>query len=60
MWAQSWANIGDFSVPYPGKTTIDISDELVKQVRRISLFCYYRTLDSMPGIYRLFFLFLCL
>lgn len=32
MWAQSWANIGDFSLPYPGKTNVDISDELVKQV----------------------------
>lgn len=32
MWAQSWANIGEFSIPYPGKTNVDISDELIKQV----------------------------
>lgn len=32
MWAQTWGNIGDFSVPYPGKANDDISDELVNQV----------------------------
>lgn len=32
MWAQSWTNIGTFTAPFPGKTVVDIGEELQKQV----------------------------
>ncbi|XP_077996679.1 angiotensin-converting enzyme-like [Glandiceps talaboti] len=31
MWAQSWGNVLDLVLPYPDKTSIDITPELVKQ-----------------------------
>ncbi len=33
MWAQSWGNIDDLVMPYPGKTSIDVTPEMLKQVR---------------------------
>ena len=32
MWAQSWGNIEDLVLPYPGKTSIDVTPEMLKQV----------------------------
>jgi len=31
MWAQSWSQKLDLLTPYPGKETLDVSDEMVKQ-----------------------------
>ncbi|KAB7494923.1 Angiotensin-converting enzyme [Armadillidium nasatum] len=31
MWAQSWINIYDILVPYPNKTSIDVSETMVNQ-----------------------------
>ncbi|KOC59071.1 Angiotensin-converting enzyme, partial [Habropoda laboriosa] len=31
MWAQSWSNIADFSIPYPGKQLPDVTDAMIKQ-----------------------------
>ncbi|XP_047100514.1 angiotensin-converting enzyme-like isoform X1 [Schistocerca piceifrons] len=31
MWAQTWNNIFDISVPFPGKQNIDVTEEMVKQ-----------------------------
>ncbi|XP_032689502.1 angiotensin-converting enzyme-like [Odontomachus brunneus] len=31
MWAQSWANIADFTIPFPGKQLPDVSNALVEQ-----------------------------
>lgn len=33
MWAQSWGNIDNLVTPYPGKTSIDVTPEMLKQVR---------------------------
>ena len=33
MWSQTWSNIYDLCVPYPGKSSPDITPELVRQVR---------------------------
>lgn len=32
MWAQQWNNIYDLVVPFPGKESVDVTDEMVKQV----------------------------
>ena len=32
MWAQSWANILPIVQPYPNRTSVDVSDEMVRQV----------------------------
>lgn len=32
MWAQTWSNVLDYTVPYAGKKSVDVSDEMVKQV----------------------------
>lgn len=31
MWAQGWGNIEDLGLPYPGKTSIDVTPEMHKQ-----------------------------
>lgn len=31
MWAQSWKNIEELIIPYPGKTIGDITPELIRQ-----------------------------
>uniref|UniRef100_A0A224XGM1 Angiotensin-converting enzyme n=1 Tax=Panstrongylus lignarius TaxID=156445 RepID=A0A224XGM1_9HEMI len=31
MWGQTWSNIYDLLVPYPGKKTVDVTEEMVKQ-----------------------------
>ncbi|XP_011148683.1 angiotensin-converting enzyme [Harpegnathos saltator] len=31
VWAQSWSNIADFTIPFPGKQLPDVSSSLVKQ-----------------------------
>ena len=33
MWAQSWENLEDLVKPLPEKPSLDITDELKKQVR---------------------------
>lgn len=33
MWAQTWNNIMDIAIPFPNKSSIDVTDELVKQVQ---------------------------
>ena len=32
MWAQSWTNIYSLVVPYPNKTSIDVTKEMNEQV----------------------------
>ena len=32
MWAQGWGNIAELATPYPGKTSIDVTPEMLKQV----------------------------
>ena len=32
MWAQQWNNIYDLVVPFPGKESVDVTEEMVKQV----------------------------
>ncbi|XP_063230405.1 angiotensin-converting enzyme [Bacillus rossius redtenbacheri] len=31
MWAQSWSNILDVTIPYPGKNYVDVSTQMVEQ-----------------------------
>lgn len=31
MWGQTWDNIADFTVPYPGKTILDVTPEMIRQ-----------------------------
>lgn len=31
MWGQSWKNIFDIVMPYPGKRRVDVSAEMVRQ-----------------------------
>ncbi|XP_076240177.1 angiotensin-converting enzyme Ance-3 isoform X2 [Calliopsis andreniformis] len=31
IWAQSWTNIIDFTIPYPGKTYLDVTQEMQAQ-----------------------------
>ena len=33
MWAQGWGNIAELATPYPGKTSIDVTPEMLKQVK---------------------------
>jgi peptidyl-dipeptidase A len=33
MWAQSWMNIEPLVRPYPDKTSIDVTEEMQRQVR---------------------------
>lgn len=37
MWGQSWENIMDITVPYPGKNFLDVTEEMLRQVRCIYL-----------------------
>lgn len=32
MWGQSWGNILDITIPYPGKHFIDVTPEMQAQV----------------------------
>jgi hypothetical protein len=32
MWGQSWSNILDVTIPYPGKNFLDVTTEMVQQV----------------------------
>ncbi len=32
MWSQTWSNINDLLEPFPNKPTVDITEELKKQV----------------------------
>lgn len=32
MWAQTWRTVAKFSYPFPNKTVIDVTDEMVAQV----------------------------
>lgn len=34
MWGQSWSNILDVTIPYPGKNFLDVTTEMNKQVRK--------------------------
>uniref|UniRef100_A0A8D8R5L9 Angiotensin-converting enzyme n=1 Tax=Cacopsylla melanoneura TaxID=428564 RepID=A0A8D8R5L9_9HEMI len=31
MWAQSWSNILDITMPYPGKSFLDVTPEMIRQ-----------------------------
>uniref|UniRef100_A0A0C9RAR2 Angiotensin-converting enzyme n=1 Tax=Fopius arisanus TaxID=64838 RepID=A0A0C9RAR2_9HYME len=31
MWAQTWGNIADMAIPYPGKQLPDVTDTMIKQ-----------------------------
>ncbi|XP_017880117.1 angiotensin-converting enzyme isoform X3 [Ceratina calcarata] len=31
MWAQTWSNVADFSLPYPGKQLPEVTDAMIKQ-----------------------------
>lgn len=33
MWGQSWSNVLDVTIPYPGKNFLDVTTEMVEQVR---------------------------
>jgi hypothetical protein len=37
MWAQSWENIYSLMVPYPKKSSIDVTQEMIKQVLYICI-----------------------
>ena len=43
MWGQSWNNILDVTIPYPGKNFLDVTTEMVQQVsssdHTVSLTC---------------------
>ena len=32
MWAEAWGNIGDLVLPFAGKTSVDVTPEMLKQV----------------------------
>jgi len=32
MWGQSWGNLLDVTIPYPGKNFLDVTTEMVQQV----------------------------
>ena len=32
MWAQSWESIYELAVPFPNKTSIDVTEQMKKQV----------------------------
>ena len=32
MWAQSWEEIYDLVIPYPGKSSVDVTDAMKSQV----------------------------
>lgn len=38
MWAQTWSNIADLTVPYPGKISVDVTPAMLKQVRAFKTF----------------------
>ncbi|XP_043579118.1 angiotensin-converting enzyme-like [Bombus pyrosoma] len=31
MWAQTWANVAEFAIPYPGKQMPDVTNAMIKQ-----------------------------
>lgn len=33
MWSQTWNNVYDMMVPYPGKPNVDVTDSMVAKVR---------------------------
>lgn len=35
MWGQSWENILDLTIPYPGKNYLDVTPQMQKQVRPV-------------------------
>lgn len=43
MWGQSWENILDLTIPYPGKNYLDVTPQMIKQVcitiRRADVYC---------------------
>ena len=36
MWAQSWLALEEEMRPYPNKTGLDVTDELIRQVSNVS------------------------
>lgn len=32
MWSQSWSQIYDLATPFPGKTSVDVTPQMVEQV----------------------------
>lgn len=31
MWAQQWSDIADIVIPFPGKSVLDVTEEMVRQ-----------------------------
>lgn len=31
MWAQNWRNLADLVIPFPAKSTVDVSSEMLRQ-----------------------------
>ena len=42
MWAQEWNNIYDIVIPFKNKASVDVTDELRKQVSWFSFFVLFR------------------
>ena len=38
MWAQRWANILPFTIPYPEKESVDVTDAMIAKVSEIRFF----------------------
>ena len=49
-WAQQWSNIGDILKPYPGKPNLNVTGEMLSQVR-IFIYCENENLTcpTEPG-----------
>ena len=41
MWAQSWEEIYDLVIPYPGKSSVDVTDAMKSQVSSLISKSYY-------------------
>ena len=39
MWAQSWTNVYDLVVPYPKKTSVDVTEQMKQQVKLENVYC---------------------
>lgn len=38
IWGQSWTNLLDLTLPYPGKTYPDVTQEMQAQVKNFLIF----------------------
>ena len=56
MWGQSWSNILDVTIPYPGKNFLDVTQEMINQASTVvKLHPSNRTLDGDEGVHNLLF-----